>query len=128
MQHYGRDAIKTPSNFGLAFADLATATDQTSRHMYVIEIDDNPRDFSTVPKIYGAYWATSPDPVNEIAKQLWPEFGAPEYRDEEDNVDGKTTARGECYQSSACLGIGQKFLSLSVRRIRQEADLRNFRR
>ena len=125
MEDFSRNALKTPPNFGKVFQDLAGNKDCKS--LYAIEIDDNPRDFTAVPKIYGAYWATSPDPVNRVAIELWPEFGSATYRDEEDNLDGKDTQPGECYASSACLGTGQKFLSLSVRQVRHSAELRNFR-
>ena len=120
-----KNALKTPVNFGKVFEDLANSKE--CKTLYVIETDDNPRDFSAVPKIYGAYWATSPDPVNQIAIKLWSEFGSPTYRDEEDNLDGNETKAGDCYASSACLGMGQKSLSLSVRLIRHSAELRNFR-
>ena len=125
MEDFAENALKTPTNFGKVFGDLAGSKD--CKTLYVIETDDNPRDFSAVPKIYGAYWATSPDPVNQIAIKLWPEFGSAIYRDEEDNLDGKETKPGECYASSASLGMGKKSLSLSVHLVRHSAELRNFR-
>ena len=120
-----KESFRTPANYGFDFRDFAGTTDCTT--LYAIETDDNPRDCSAPPKFYGAYWATTPDPVNKLAVALWPEFGAPEFRDEEDNVDGKATQPGECFVSSASLGDGTKSLTMSVRPIRTVAEFRNFR-
>ena len=119
--------LQTPENFGKVFYDFSPDEKKPCKTMLVIEIDDNPRDFSAMPKIYGAAWAETPDRLNKIAVGLWNSFGSPDYREEEDNVDGKTTKAGECYAGSACLGMEQKFLSMSVRRIQHTAELRNFR-
>lgn len=120
--------LQTPPNFGKVFFDFAPPDQQQPcQTMFVIETDDNPNDFSAVPKIYGAAWAETPDRLNQVAIELWPSFGLPAYREDEDNVDGAATAAGECYAGSATLGLGQKVLSMSVRRIQHAAELRNFR-
>jgi hypothetical protein len=118
--------MTNPKNVGKEFRDLSKSNKSTP-FLYVIEYDDNPRDFSARPTIYGAYWSDhGPDPVNQIAIELWPAFGSPKYRDDEDNVDGSKTLPGKCYQGSACLDVGSRFLSLSVRRVESYGELRFF--
>jgi hypothetical protein len=122
---YINNAVKNPKNRGKDFRDLSLNNQNVCKSfLYVIEYDDNPRDFSARPKVYGAYWSDHPDPVNKIAIDLWPAFGSPQFRDDEDNIDGSQTKSGQCYQGSACLGVGSRFLSLSVRRITSCGQLR----
>ena len=108
--------IDYPSEFGTIIKDLSpNEKDRKNKTLYIIETDDNPRDFSSPCKIYGLFWsADGPGPVNQIAIGLWSKMSSPEGRDCEHNVDGIETKNGECYKSNACIGYGRTFLSISV--------------
>ena len=63
--------LQTPPNFGKVFFDFAPPDQQQPcQTMFVIETDDNPNDFSAVPKIYGAAWAETPDPLTLVVGQF----------------------------------------------------------
>ena len=115
--------IAYPAEFGAVVQDLSPDGDGSSdpnqkKSLYVIVTDDNPRDFSAPPRVYGAFWsADGPGPVNRVAIGLWPRFGSPKGRDCEENVDGRDTAEGQCYEGSACLDYGSSFLSVSVEKL-----------
>ena len=63
-----------------------------------------------------AVWADSPDPANEIAIKKWKDFDASSM-DTCDNIDGKRTPKGKCYDGFACLNDGQSSLMISVGKV-----------
>ena len=65
-------------------------------------------------------WADKPEPVNEIAIKKWTELSG---LDTEDNVDGKNTKPGECYEGFACIEDGQGSLMISVSEIKNPSML-----
>ena len=119
---------KMPQEFGTVVKDLSpNETDQSKKSLYVIQYDDQQRNFNAEPRYYGLFWSSDgPDPVNKIAISLWDRFldhpSDTDHRDSEDNIDGKDTAEGECYHGFACFGYACIAISLDVLQLEADYD------
>jgi hypothetical protein len=114
---------KMPREFGSVVKDLSPSTDSSKKSLYVITYDDQQRNFNAAAQYYGIFWSEGPDPVNQRAIALWPEFDGYQcqlgdqfknHLDSEHNIDGAMTKPGECYDGFACFGYGAKAISLGV--------------
>ena len=85
--------------------------EESSRKLWAVqEMPDGGR---RATKVHHLVWSETPEAANKLAVAFWGQFDK-RWMDSMDNVDGASTAAGECYQGFACIDCGAGSVSLYV--------------